>query len=478
MTPNDLIALVPIIIIAAAAVLTMLCIAVYRCHGLTFALTAIGLTLSFASLFFSYYLVPHRATSLLVFDGYSFFFIGLILPASLSVCIFAYGYLSLQIENSEEFYVLLLSAVLGSMVLTTSSHFVSFFLGLEILSVSLYAMIAYLRNSNTGIEAGIKYLILASVSVAFMLFGIALIYAETGTLGFIGIAERTLSTQMNNLLLLGTVLFIVGLGFKLAVVPFHVWTPDVYEGASSPVTAFIATVSKAAVFAFLLRYFSAIGQSQSGPLFLIFTVIAVASMLIGNFLALLQDNVKRILAYSSIAHMGYLLVAFLSSGPYVLASVTFYFTAYFVTTLGAFGIIAILSDAGGEPDRIEDYRGLVWRRPWLGAVFTLILFSLAGIPLTAGFIGKFYVLAAGANSALWLLVIVLVTSSAIGLFYYLRVIVALYSRPPEEASRIAKVRVAASGGIVLGTLSAVLLGLGVYPSALIRLIQFVTGGRA
>ncbi len=211
------------------------------------------------------------------------------------------------------------------------------------------------------------------------------------------------------------------------------WTPDVYEGAPAPVTAFIATVSKGAMFAVLFRYLTPSNVQVETPLFIVFSLIAIASMFVGNLLALLQTNVKRILAYSSIAHMGYLLVAFLASGTTAIAAVSYYLVAYFVTTLGAFGVIIVLSNSDEDADRLEEYRGLAWQRPWLAGVFTAMLLSLAGIPLTAGFVGKFYVMAAGIGSALWLLVTMLVINSAIGLFYYLRIIIVIFSAPRTAA---------------------------------------------
>jgi NADH-quinone oxidoreductase subunit N len=296
--------------------------------------------------------------------------------------------------------------------------------------VSLYAMVAYVRTSAQGVEAGVKYLVLAAASAAFLLFGIALIYADQGTMEFSRVSLP--SSGASVLFLMGVAMLSVGIGFKLAVVPFHMWTPDVYEGAPAPITGFIATISKGAMFALLVRLFKQVGLASGGSVFIVFTIIAVASMLVGNLLALLQRNVKRLLAYSSIAHLGYLLVAFLASGALAVTAVAFYLVAYFVTTLGAFGIVGVLSSSDRDADKVEDYRGLFWRRPWLAMVFTATLLSLAGIPLTAGFIGKFYVLNAGVGSALWLLVITLVVSSVIGLYYYLRLIVTMYLGVPEE----------------------------------------------
>ena len=222
-------------------------------------------------------------------------------------------------------------------------------------------------------------------------------------------------TGSSLLALAGLAMILVGVGFKLALAPFHMWTPDVYQGAPAPATAFLATVSKGAVFAVLLRYFAALGAAESGSLRAVLTLIAILSMFVGNLLALMQANVKRILAYSSIAHSGYLLVALLAARAYAPLAASYYLLAYFVTTLGAWGVVAALSTQEGDADSLEDYRGLAWRRPWLGGALTAMLLSLAGIPLTAGFIGKFYLLTAGVAGRMWLLVIMLVINSAIGL---------------------------------------------------------------
>ena len=244
-------------------------------------------------------------------------------------------------------------------------------------------------------------------------------------------------------------------------------------------TAFIATVSKGAMFALLLRYFAGLATVDLGPILLVFSVIAVASMLVGNLLALLQDNVKRLLAYSSIAHLGYLLVALLAGGDLAAEAVTFYLVAYFITTLAAFGTVTLLSDAEREAEHFDDYRGLFWRRPWVATLLTATLLSLAGIPLTAGFVGKFYVLAAGVEEGLWTLVIALVIGSAIGLFYYLRLVVVMFDRVPERDAEMSwprPARVWPSAALALGALALSLLWLGVYPSPLMDLIQASVSG--
>ena len=469
MNASDMTALMPFIIVAAAAIGVMMLIAFYRRHALTALLTMAGFAASFFALFYSSSVIPRPVTPLLVLDGYAFFYIGLILAAGFVVSALSYGYLARRGEDPEEFYLLLLLATLGAMVLAAGGHFVSFFLGLEILSVSLYAMVAYIRTAEKGNEAGIKYLVLAAVSAAFLLFGMALVYAKFGTMEFSRISGRAAEAGGDPLVLAGFALIVVGIGFKLALVPFHMWTPDVYEGAPAPVAAYIATVSKGAVFALLLRYFGGALIHSSRTIFLAFALISIASMFAGNLLALLQQNVKRILAYSSIAHLGYLLVAFLAGGRLAVTAVSYYLAAYFVTTLGAFSVITMMSGSERDADDIVDYRGLAATRPWLAGAFTAMLLSLAGIPLTAGFIGKFYIVAAGADSALWLLVVILAVNSAIGLFYYLRIIAAMFS--PAGEGRGLYVAVSLSGGIVTALLVAALFWLGIYPSFLIRIVN-------
>jgi NADH-quinone oxidoreductase subunit N len=472
---NDFIALLPLLIVAAASIVVMLAIAVHRSHALSASLAFVGLALAFGSLWIAAPVLPRQPAPLIVLDDYAFFYIGLILAASLVFVPLAYSYFEKSEGDHDELYILMLVATLGSTVLVSSSHFVSLFLGLELLSVALYAMIAYPRRQALPLEAGIKYLVLAAVSAAFLLFGMALIYGALGTMQFGEIAAQLTRPGVDRWLVLpGMGLIITGFGFKLAVVPFHLWTPDVYQGAPAPVTAYVATVSKGAMFALLLRYFYGTGAREYPPLFVVFSAIAIASMFAGNILALLQTNVKRILAFSSIAHLGYLLVAFLASGALGPTAVAFYLAAYFVTTLGAFGVVGILSDSARDADSIEDYQGLFWRRPTMAAVFTTMLLSLAGIPVTAGFIGKFYVVAAGASAAIWGLIVVLVVSSAIGLYYYLRIVVAMYGASKQPAPRPA---LAFPGALTLAVLSVALILLGVFPQPLLALIRDLMPGR-
>jgi NADH-quinone oxidoreductase subunit N len=469
---RDIIALLPILVISATAVLVMMGIAWKRSHLLAAGLTLVGLAGAFLSIFAAVPLAPRQVTSLLRVDRFALFYMGLIIASALVVTALSYDYVKNRDEHREELYVLLLIATAGCAVLVASTHFVSFLLGLEILSVSLYALIAYLQDRNQALEAGIKYLILASASAAFLLFGMALIYADTGTMEFSRIREISLGGSSLALLVPGVVLTVTGIGFKLGVVPFHLWTPDVYEGAPAPVAAFVATTSKTAIVALLLRFAHLSGALEYRPVFLVFAIIAIASMCAGNLLALQQRNVKRILAYSSIAHFGYILVAFLAGGAFAIEAVSFYVVAYSATILIAFGIVTVLSSPERDADDIEDYRGLFWRRPVIAAVLTVAILSLAGIPATMGFLSKFYVLAAGADAGAWPLILILVLTSVAGLFYYLRIVVALYS-PPEQALIQ---EVSRSGAAVVVTLSVLLIWFGVYPAPLFRLVRTIVVG--
>jgi NADH-quinone oxidoreductase subunit N len=468
----------PIVAIAVTAVVLMIVIAIHRGHRLTAVLTLAGLVIAILLLRTAPPTSP-GGTALLAFDGYARFYTGLILAATAAVTVLSVGYLEQIADQRDEYYVLLLLAALGSLVLVSATHFVSFFLGLELLSVSLYALIAYSRTREQSIEAGIKYLVLAATSAAFLLFGMALVYAELGTLAFAGLGATPASMPAPLIALAGIGLIIVGFGFKLALVPFHLWTPDVYQGAPAPVTAFVATVSKGAMFALLVRYFSVVDLRSHRALVIAFTLLAIASMVVGNLLALLQSNVKRLLAYSSIAHLGYLLVAFLASGVLAATAVTFYLAAYFVTTLGAFGVVTVLSTGEREAESLDDYRGLLVRRPWLAALFTAMLLSLAGIPLTAGFVGKFYLTVAAGGAGLWPLLVVMMVTSGIGLFYYLRIIVTMCMEPATDSTApMSTPRVPLLAGLTLAALTMLLVWLGLYPGPLIALIRSAVAGAA
>jgi NADH-quinone oxidoreductase subunit N len=475
MTQTDFLHLMPLIILTVAALVNMLVVAAWRNHKIIYVITAVSFVAAFLSLFELRDVTTYSIDPLFVIDGFGVFYIGLILATALLISILSYAYFEQREERKEEYYILLILSTLGACTLVISTHFASLFLGLEVLSVALYSLISYLRTRERTDEAGIKYLILAAFSSAFLLFGMALVYFSTGTMTFAGLATAMAGfRELPLLLLTGFGMMIIGIGFKLSVVPFHMWTPDVYEGAPAPVTAFIATVSKGGVLGLLIRFFMEVDGFRYPTLMTIFTIVAISSMIAGNLLALFQKNVKRILAYSSISHLGYLLVAFLAGNQMGVEAVTFYLVAYFITTVGAFGVVAMLSDQERDAERLEDYRGLLWRRPWTATVFTAMLLSLAGIPLTAGFVGKFYILAAGVNTQLWLLVSMLVLNSVVGLYYYIKVIAVMFQQPEatevEPRRRLRPSIYLASVG-TLAVLTLLLVGIGLYPTLLVNLID-------
>ncbi len=477
MSGKDLTSILPLLILAGGMILEMLLLAVKRNHKLSFIFTIAVLVLSIVSVFVIESGLPHAIGDLFLIDRFAVFYLMVILLATLVVSVFAY----VSIENffpekrKEEFYLLLMIAALGAAAIVISTQFISFFVSLEILSVSLYSLISYYREQPKPIEAGLKYLIIAAMSSAFLLFGMALIYAVSGNMTFESIANLNLSPGNAGTVMVtaGLGLMIVGIGFKLAVVPFHAWTPDVYEGASSPVTAFIASVSKGAVIALLIRFFVMADLYSKDKILLVFIIISILSMLIGNLLALMQNNVKRILAYSSIAHLGYALVALISGKEFGPQAATFYITTYIITILAAFGLVTLFSNSDKEATDIEDYKGLFWRKPFHSVVFVAVLLSLAGIPLTAGFIGKYYILTSGVGNAFWTLAIVLVISSVIGLFYYLRIIAVMMKQEDSTQSEKKPLVYSISGVAALAVLGILIVWFGIYPTWLINLVNSI-----
>jgi NADH-quinone oxidoreductase subunit N len=466
-------ALLPFILLAAASMVVILLIAFRQSHTV---IQVIGFLMMCAVIGTMWYVrdtLPREILPLFVVDGFAALYTGLIIFSVLVVGLLSFIYFEEREENPKEYYILLFLATLGSAILTISRHFISFFIGLELLSVSLYALIAYLRNRNNAVEAGTKYLVLAALSSAFLLFGMALIYMETGTMEFAAIAQKMAASSSSLLFIMGIGIMVVAIGFKLALVPFHLWAADVYQGAPSPVTAFIATVSKIGVFAVLLRFAIAINLRQYPVAITIFSVIAIASMIIGNILAIQQQNIKRLLAYSSIAHLGYLLVAFLPGNAAGIEASVFYLLSYSITLLSAFGVISLLSTRWRDAEDLATYRGLFWQNPIMASVLTLALLSLAGIPLTMGFLGKFFILTTGVQQHLWLPVIVLVLTSVIGLYYYLRVISTLFASSPavEAKEKTLHPFFYISTYAVLVVLMVALFWLGIFPGVVIQNIR-------
>ncbi|KYP95462.1 NADH:ubiquinone oxidoreductase subunit N [Sodalis-like endosymbiont of Proechinophthirus fluctus] len=476
-TPQQLMALLPLLIVGLTVVVVMLCIAWRRNHFINATLTVIGLNLALLSLWFVGQNGLMDVTPLMRVDRYSMLYTGLVLIASLATSTLAYAWLADYPGNRDEFYLLLLMAAMGGILLACANHLAALFLGIELISLPLFGMVGYAFRQKRSLEASIKYTLLSASSSSFLLFGMALLYAGTGRLSFVGIGQTLNDGVLTQpVLLAGLGMMIVGIGFKLSLVPFHLWTPDVYQGAPAPVSAFLATASKIAIFAVVMRLFLYVPMIHNEAVQLVLAIIALASMLFGNLMALSQSNIKRVLGYSSIAHLGYLLVGLIAVQAHTLAleTVGVYLVGYLFSSLGAFGVVSLMSSphTGEDVDSLYSYRGMFWHKPLLSSVLTVMMLSLAGIPMTLGFIGKFYIIALGVNSHLGWLTGAVVAGSAIGLFYYLRIMVSLYLSPPENLRRDTSSNWAlTAGGVVVLISSLLVLLLGLYPQLLITLVQ-------
>ena len=398
-------------------------------------------------------------------DAFSVFFHFVVAAVTILVILSSYEYMEVQQIRAGEYYGLILFGAVGMMLMSSAMELVLIFIALEISSISTYILAGFRRRSAISSESSVKYFLLGSFATAFFLYGVALMFGATGSTRIDKIGEA-LGQYANGggplLAYIGVALMFVGLGFKVAAAPFHIWTPDVYEGAPSPVVGFMSTAPKAAVFAVLVRV---LFQGQApGRVWLIW-VAAALSMTIGNIAALVQDNIKRLLAYSSIAHAGYLLIAFAvwpqSDPKNGISAVMFYTAAYAAMNVGAFAVVGHLAGAGERYVTLEDYSGLSKRSPGLAAIFTIFLLSLIGIPAFGGFFAKFYVFAEAARENLIGLLVIGVINSAIASYYYLRIIVVMYMRDPREETPVASVPPGL--GLALGLSLAVTIVLGVFP---------------
>ena len=434
-------ALAPILMLSLTAIVLMIQASIKRDQSVAWVITGVGFLLTLWSASYARDFTQ-PVTILLQVDHWSLFFTSLILIASLVTLVLSKDKFSSEGERKEEYYLLLVLSVLGAVVLIQSSHMVSLLLGMELMGVALYAMIAFPERGQLPLEAAVKYLVLSACASAMLLYGFALIYAATGELSYAGIGTRAAVAYAENpmLVMAGSAMVIAGIGFKLSAAPFHMWTPDVYEGAPTPVTGFLATVSKGAVFVALTRFYIDGSLYQFGDLNTALAALAIVSMLVGNWLALRQENIKRLLAYSSIAHFGYLLVVLIAltyiDAGLVNQSITFYLTAYIVTTLAAFTVVSMVAGEDTAKQNIGAFAGLFWHRPLEASALTVAMLSLAGIPLTAGFMAKFFVITVGIQSGLWGLLAVLVVASAIAIYYYLRIIFAM-SKSAESSGNSA-----------------------------------------
>ena len=389
-------------------------------------------------------------------DTFSVFFHFLVTAVTAVVILTSYEYMEVQQIRAGEYYGLILFGAVGMCLMSSAVELVLIFIALEISSISTYILAGFRRRAAISSEASVKYFLLGSFATAFFLYGIALMFGATGSTSVSAISQVLRSGSIPVLAYAGIALMFVGLGFKVAAAPFHIWTPDVYEGAPSPVVGFMSTAPKAAVFAVLLRIM--FQANAPGRLWLIW-VTAALSMTLGNLGALVQDNVKRLLAYSSIAHAGYLLVAFAALPSSGIPAAMFYAASYAAMNVGAFAVVSHFASAGERYVTLEDYSGLGRRSPLLAATLTIFLLSLIGIPITGGFFAKFYVFSAALQANLVGLVIIGVLNSAVGAYYYLRVMVVMYMREPREEAPLPPVPTGLRAALTLTVFATIYLGI-------------------
>ncbi len=365
--------------------------------------------------------------------------------------------------NYGEYYVLVLGATAGMMLLAAATSLMTIFLGIELLSICLYVLTGFARTTEHSQESAMKYLLLGGFATGFLLYGMALVYGATGTTTLHGIAA-VLGTAGSNastnvLLLLGIFFMIVGLAFKASAAPFHMWTPDVYEGAPTVVTTFMSVATKSAAFAAIGRVFLAAFPSVASRWYYPLAIIAIFSLFIGNLVAITQDNLKRMLAYSGVAHAGYILLGILTNTSQGFAASLFYIASYSVMNFGAFAVITAVGAGGEETSNLSYWRGLFYRRPFLASVMTIFMLSLAGIPPTVGFFAKLFVFAALVNAGSWVPLIVAIIMTIVSFYYYLRVIVTMVTAPEEGIERPARTGVITGAVLGVGAVATVVLGI-------------------
>ena len=411
-------------------------------------------------------------SGMFVHDGFTLFFTVLFCAIALVSVLISWDYVRRMRLPAAEYYALLLSATLGMVVMAASNDLITVFLGLELMSLALYVMVGCRRGQLESNEAALKYFLLGAFASGFLLYGIALIYGATGSTNLRGIVAFMSDSPLakSPLFIAGALLLLVGFGFKVAAVPFHMWTPDAYEGAPTSVTAFMSAGAKAAGFAALLRVAGTALAASAIDWRPLLTALAVVTMTVGNVSALLQTNVKRMLAYSSIAHAGYVLVALAAGGAHGTSAALFYLAVYSFMNLGAFGILALLGRDQDERVLVSDLAGLGFRQPLLGLAMSVFMISLGGIPPTAGFMGKVYVFGAALDAGLVPLVIVGVLNSVVSVFYYLRITVAMYMSE-EPAGGGVEVSWAVPGTVALLATLALTLWWGIQAQALLVTAQ-------
>jgi NADH-quinone oxidoreductase subunit N len=430
-------------------------------------LSLLGIVVAFAANAYAYTDPGQAFQNMITVDAYGTFFRGLVLVVGFLCVLMSFSYLAREKAQTGEYYALILFSLVGQCVMATANDLIMVFIGLEISSIATYILAGFLRDDRRNSEAALKYFLLGSFATAFLLYGIAWIYGIAGSTNLDEIHRRLTDKSISPVLIgVAAALMFVGFGFKVSVAPFQMWAPDVYQGAAAPVSAFLSAGPKAAAFAVFFRVFTtSFGPMNARWVYLVWGC-ALLTMIVGNFAALLQTNVKRLLGYSSIAHAGYVLIAFTAHSQIGIAAAMFYLASYALMNIGAFAVVSYVASRHEKYVRIDDLSGLGRREPATAALLAIFVFSLIGVPLTGGFFAKFYIFQAALNSHLVWLTILGLINSAIAAYYYLKIIVAIYMREPGAATmELAPPSVgerAAIWGSAIGTLF-----LGVFPSALL-----------
>jgi NADH-quinone oxidoreductase subunit N len=471
-TSTDAVRLLPEIILTVAGTLLMVSGAVRRRPSNAFGHGAIAaLALAIWATFYAYSTPGSAFGGMLVVDGFATFFRAIVLVVGILTVLPSYRFLRRQGAETAEYHALLLFSIAGQCLMAAGNDLIVIFLGLEISSIASYVLAGYLRDDRRASEAALKYFLLGSFATAFFLYGVAMVYGATGVINLTavrGALEGGAGPAASPVFLgLAAALMSVGLGFKVSAAPFQIWAPDVYQGAPSPVTAFLSTGPKAAAFAIFLRIFSNAFEPIGDGWEPLIWCSALASMTIGNFSALRQHNVKRMLAYSSIAHAGYVLVALTARSQTGTAAIMFYLAAYAFMNIGAFAVVSHLSGKGERFQSIEDFAGLGQKQPLTAAMLAIFLLSLIGVPLTGGFFGKFYIFKAALESRLVWLAILGLLNSAVAAYYYLRLLVMMYFREPGEAATEVE-PLSPSLRLALIVPAAATLLLGIFPSKVLE----------
>jgi NADH-quinone oxidoreductase subunit N len=463
---TELIAIAPLIFLTIVSLIVLLVEALVKQSG------RFNYWISIFGLIWTAYLglriMPLRGTafnSMITIGGYSSYFTLIFCLAAIFTILFSREYFNRQQEKIGEFYLLIIFSTIGMMLMASAADLILLFIGLELMSICLYVLAGYFRIRLLSNEAALKYFLLGAFATSFLLYGIALVYGATGTTNINIIIQHISNPGNSYLISIGIGLILIGLAFKVGAVPFHMWVPDVYQGSPTPVSGFMATGAKAAAFsAFVILFI----HSTSSEIKTILILLSALSMIAGNIIAISQNNVKRMLAYSSIAHAGYMLIGLASANQLGRDGILFYLLSYMLMNVGAFAVISLIETGEEKNLLFNDYNGLGAKKPALAAILSILMFSLAGIPPFAGFFGKYYIFIAAVNSNLTWLAILGVLTSVISVYYYLRLVVVMYFKDGEE---IIFSKVSPLNYVVLIVIIILITGIGVYPTPILTIIN-------